>query len=98
MKLFTSVFALIGFMAAAPVFAAKQTVIFSVPGMTCASCPFIVESAMSGVEGVITVTADADTRTALVVYDDAVASAEDIAFASTSAGYEAELVPDDSNS
>ena len=89
MKLHTSVLALIGFMAAAPVFAAEQTVTFSVSGMTCASCPFIVESAISGVDGVVTVTADAETRTALVVFDDEIASAEDIAFASTSAGYEA---------
>ena len=98
MKLHTSVLAMIGFMAAAPVFAAEQTVTFSVPGMTCASCPYIVESAMSGVDGVLTVTADADTRTALVVFDDANTDAEDIAFASTSAGYEAQLLPDDSNS
>ncbi|MEP1933301.1 MAG: cation transporter [Paracoccaceae bacterium] len=98
MKHYTPVLALIGFMAAAPVFAAEQTVTFSVPGMTCASCPFIVESAMSGVEGVIQVSADADTRTAVVVFDDAIANAEDIAFASTAAGYEAELVSNDSNS
>jgi mercuric ion binding protein len=89
MKLHTSVLALIGFMAAAPVFAAEQTVTFSVPGMTCASCPFIVESAMSGVDGVVTVIADAGTRTALVIFDDAIASAKEIALASTSAGYEA---------
>jgi mercuric ion binding protein len=98
MKLQTSVLALIGFMAAAPVFAAEQTVTFSVPGMTCASCPFIVESAMSGVEGVLTVSADVDTRTALVIFDDAITNAEDIAFASTSAGYEAALLPNGSNS
>ena len=98
MKLQTSVLALIGFMAAAPVFAAEQPVTFSVPGMTCASCPFIVESAMSGVEGVLTVSADADTRTALVIFDDAITNAEDIAFASTSAGYEAALLPNGSNS
>lgn len=98
MKLCTSVLALIGFMVAAPVFAAEQTVTFSVPGMTCASCPYIVESAMSGVDGVVTVTADANTRTALVIFDDTITNAEDIAFASTSAGYEAVLLPDDSNS
>ena len=84
--------------AASQAFAAEQTETFSVPGMTCASCPFIVESAMSGVEGVMQVTADADTRTAVVVFDDAIANAEDIAFASTAAGYEAELMSDDSNS
>jgi len=98
MKLHTSVLALIGFMAAAPAFAVEQTVTFSVPGMTCASCPFIVEAAMGDVEGVITATADFDTRTALVVFDDAITNAETIAEASTSAGYEAQLLPDDSNS
>jgi mercuric ion transport protein len=60
--------------------------------------PFIVESAMSGVEGVLTVSADVDTRTALVIFDDAITNAEDIAFASTSAGYEAALLPNGSNS
>ncbi|MEY8098504.1 heavy-metal-associated domain-containing protein [Falsihalocynthiibacter sp. S25ZX9] len=98
MKLHTSVLALLGFMAASPIFAAEQTVTFSVPGMTCASCPFIVESAMGAVQGVNSVSADSDTRTALVVFDDAMTSADDIARASTSAGYEAELVGDDSNS
>jgi mercuric ion binding protein len=98
MKLHTTALALIGFLAAAPVFAAEQTATFSVPGMTCASCPYIVESAMNGVDGVMQVTADASTRTALVVFDDAIASAEDIAFASAAAGYEAELMPDDGKS
>ncbi len=98
MKLRTLTIALIGFMAAAPVFAAEQTVTFSVPGMYCASCPYIVESAMGDVEGVISVTADPETRTALVVFDDAITSVEDIEFASTSVGYKAELVSEDSNS
>jgi periplasmic mercuric ion binding protein len=98
MKLKTPVLALIGMMAAAPVLAAEQTVTFSVPGMYCASCPFIVEAAMGGVEGVMNVIADTDTRTALVVFDDAIVSVEDIGLASASAGYEAVLVSDDSNS
>ena len=66
--------------------------------MTCASCPYIVESAMRGVNGVITVSADADTRTALVIFDDAITNAEEIAFASTSAGYEAEILVNDGKS
>ncbi|MDP7152711.1 MAG: cation transporter [Paracoccaceae bacterium] len=97
MKIKTFSLALIAMMAAGQAFAAEQTVTFSVPGMTCASCPFIVESAMRSVEGVIQVIADVDTRTAVVVFDDAIANAEDIAFASTAAGYEAELVSDGSN-
>ncbi|WP_306257631.1 cation transporter [Pararhizobium sp. IMCC21322] len=92
MKLTTSALALIGFMTASPVFAAEQTVTFSVPGMYCASCPFIVEAAMGGVEGVIKVTADSKSRTAQVVFDDAIAGVEDIGIASSSAGYEAKLL------
>jgi mercuric ion binding protein len=38
------------------------------------------------------VNADADTRTALVIFDDAITNADDIAFASTSAGYEAVIL------
>lgn len=98
MKLHTSVLAMIGFMVASPVFAGEQTATFSVPGMYCASCPFIVEAAMGGINGVISVTADSDARMALVVFDDAMTSVEDIAFASTSAGYDAELISEDSSS
>jgi mercuric ion binding protein len=96
MKLQTSVLALIGFMAAAPVFAAEQTVTFSVPGMYCASCPFIVESAMGSVDGVTTVTVDSDTRTALVDFDDAMTTIDAISAASAAVGYEAAVVGSDS--
>jgi mercuric ion binding protein len=89
MRLHAPAFALIGLLVAAPLFAAEQTVKFAVPDMYCASCPFIVESAMGGVDGVISVTADSDTRTALVVFDDEIATVADIAAASASAGYEA---------
>ena len=96
MKLHTSALALIGLVAAAPVFAAEQTVTFSMPGMYCASCPFIVESAMGSVDGVVTVTADSGTRTALVVFDDAITTIDAISAASVSAGYEAIVVGSDS--
>ena len=84
--------AIIGLTAVAPAFAEEQTVTFSVPAMYCASCPFIVESAMGGVEGVVEVTADADTRTALVVFDDAIANTDTIAAASASVGYAATVL------
>jgi len=92
MKTILRAFALVGALVASPLMAAEQTVTFSVPGMYCASCPFIVEAAMGEVEGVISVTADSETRTALVVFDDEIASTEDIADASAFAGYEAALV------
>lgn len=92
MKLSTPALALLSMLVAAPAFAVEQTVTFSVPGMHCPSCPFIVESAMGRVEGVTQVTADSDTLTAKVVFDDAIVSAEDIALASAAAGYKASLV------
>lgn len=98
MKRYTPVLTLVGLLTAAPVLAAEQTVTFSVPGMHCPSCPFIVESAMGSVEGVTQVTADSDTLTAEVVFDDAVTSVEDIELASAAAGYEAQLVTDPSDS
>ncbi len=96
MKFNSPALALIGLMAATQAFAAEQTVKFSVPGMTCASCPFIVEAAMGSVEGVLAVTADSESLTALVVFDDAIASTEDIEFASAEAGYDATLLGADS--
>ncbi len=92
MKLKSATLALLGLMASSPVFAAEQTVSFSVPGMFCASCPFIVEAAMGKVEGVKSVTADAETRIVLVVFDDAIATIEQIELASTNVGYEATLI------
>ena len=92
MKLKTPALALISIMAAAPGFTAERTVTFSVPGMYCASCPFIVEAAMAGVEGVQSVVTNSETRTALVVFDDEVATIEQIELASKNSGYEAALL------
>lgn len=86
---------LVGVMLAAfspPAFAVEQTATFSVPGMNCASCPFIVQSAMSAVEGVQSVETSLEDRTARVVFDDALTAADAIALASTNAGYAAELI------
>ena len=40
-----------------PALAAQQTATLSVPGMTCASCPFTVKAALKRVEGVSSVEA-----------------------------------------
>ncbi len=92
MKVSLTSLAFVGLMATSPLFAAEQKVTFSVPGMYCASCPFIVESAMGGVEGVLSVEADSESRTAKVVFDDEITNVESIAEASTQAGYEAEVL------
>ncbi|PCI88796.1 MAG: mercuric transport protein periplasmic component [Hyphomicrobiales bacterium] len=92
MKKILSALMLVCTFVASPTLAVERTINFAVPGMFCASCPFIVEAAMGEVKGVISVTADTETRTALVVYDDEITSTENIAAASESAGYEAKLV------
>ena len=76
-------------------FAEERSVNLSVPGMFCASCPFIVQAAIGEVEGVLTVTTDMDTRTARVRYDDAVANVDEITAASANAGYAATVIVDD---
>ena len=67
----------------------EQTATFEVPGMTCALCPVTVRKAMEGVEGVRSVTADFDGRTATVVFDPSATTIAAIAAASASAGYPA---------
>ncbi|MFD3189395.1 heavy-metal-associated domain-containing protein [Sedimentitalea sp. HM32M-2] len=86
MKLKTPMSALIVLLIAAALVAAEQTVPFSVPGMYCDSCPFVVEAAISGVRSV---TANSETRTAMIVFDDEVATLRTIRVASAAAGYEA---------
>ncbi|WP_424977330.1 heavy-metal-associated domain-containing protein [Leisingera sp. S232] len=79
-------------------FAAEQTATFSVPGMNCASCPYLVQSAMSAVEGVQSVETSLEDRTASVVFDDALTTPDAIALASTNAGYAAELIENSNDS
>ncbi|WP_119388848.1 cation transporter [Taklimakanibacter lacteus] len=74
---------------AEPVVAVERSARFSIANMTCVLCPITVKSAISPVPGVIAVEVDADLRQATVRYDDAQATAADIAAASTNAGYPA---------
>ncbi len=69
--------------------AATQTTTFTVENMTCALCPVTVRTAMERVEGVQSVEVDFDAKTATVVFDPSVTTAEAISAASTNAGYPA---------
>ena len=84
--------------AAFPALSAEQKINLSVPGMTCASCPFIVEAAISGVDGVQSVETSLESRTAQVVFDDAITTSDEITLATQAVGYESSLLIDDSNS
>jgi periplasmic mercuric ion binding protein len=72
--------------------AAECTVKFSVDKMYCEACPLTVSKAMQGVKGVKSAKVDYNTKTAVVVFDDGVATIDAIAAASTNAGYPAQPV------
>ncbi len=69
--------------------AAARTVTLAVENMTCALCPITVRTAIERVAGVKDVQVDIETKTAVVVFDDAEATDQDIAKASRQAGYPA---------
>ncbi len=66
-----------------------RTVTFEIENMTCAMCPVTVRTAMKRVDGVRSVDVDFDNKTAVVVFDPDVTTAELIAQASTDVGYPA---------
>ncbi|MGH6854804.1 MAG: cation transporter [Aestuariivirga sp.] len=77
---------------AQPAFAAERSATFSVSNMTCPLCPITVRSAISRVQGVISVEVNGDLAHATVVYDDAQATTDAIAAASANAGYPATVI------
>ena len=72
---------------AAPVWATSQTVTLSVPGMTCAACPFTVKQALSKVKGVNKVDVSYEKKQAVVSFDDAKTSVQALSKATADAGY-----------
>lgn len=72
---------------AAPSWAATQTVTLSVPGMSCAACPFTVRAALSKVKGVSKTEVIFDKREARVSFDDAMTSVQALMKATGDAGY-----------
>lgn len=79
--------ALLALVLAFPALAATQTVTLSVPGMTCATCPITVKKAISKVEGVDKVDVTFEKREAVVTFDDAKTSVQQLTKATEDAGY-----------
>jgi mercuric ion binding protein len=69
--------------------AAEKTMTLAVENMTCALCPITVSRAVQAVPGVVAVEVDLNTHTAVMVFDDAFASGQQVADAATNAGYPA---------
>lgn len=71
--------------------AAERTVTLELEGMTCASCPYIVDRALERVEGVADARVSYEKRTAVVRFDDTRTSADALTRATAAAGYPSEL-------
>lgn len=71
--------------------AEEQTIKLSVPDMTCASCPYMVKQAISAVDGIKTVEATMEDRSATVTFDDAITNIEAIQQATAGIGYPSTL-------
>ncbi len=75
-----------------PAFAAERSVKLSVPGMYCASCPYMVKKAVSNVNGVSDVSTRLEDRSATVTFDDALTSIDALRRATADIGYPSTVV------
>jgi mercuric ion binding protein len=66
--------------------------------MSCASCPYLVEQAVTAVEGVKSVKATMEDRSAAVTYDDAMTTVDVIRGATAAIGYDSTVVETGSGS
>lgn len=73
-------------------FAAEQTIMLNVKGMSCASCPYQVQSALKRVDGVISATASLEKHNAVVTYDDSKTDVAALTKATADAGFPSTLV------
>ncbi|MCX7067586.1 MAG: mercury resistance system periplasmic binding protein MerP [Methylococcales bacterium] len=73
-------------------FAAEQSVMLSISGMTCAVCPITVKKSLQKVEGVKSVTVSYENKTAAVVFDDQLTKVESLLKATENVGYPATVL------
>ena len=92
-SILTTIALLIGLSGTA--FAEQQTVTLIIEKMYCALCPITVSKAMEQVEGVFAVEVDFETKLAVVTFDDATTAWQQVALASTNAGYPSTLLVDE---
>lgn len=78
---------------ALPAAAAQKTVVLSVPSMNCAACPITVRKALEKVAGVQSVKATLEPPEAVVTFDDAKTSIDQLTEATKGAGYPSSVKP-----
>jgi len=71
--------------------ATEHTVTLAVNGMYCEACPYMVKRTLTQVAGVSNVTVSFKDKTAVVVFDDAKASINELTTATTKAGFPSEV-------
>ena len=81
------------FLLANPVWAAPKTVTLAVSNMTCETCPITVKLALTKVQGVSKAVIDFDKKEAVVTFDDAKTSVENLMEATKQAGYPSNVKP-----
>ena len=92
-RLFALTLALAAAGASLPAFALQKTVVLSVPSMTCSACPITVKKALEKVSGVEKVKVTYEPKEAVVTFDDAKTSVENLTQATKQAGYPSSLAP-----
>jgi len=97
-KLITTAFFASFMLLPSALMAAEKTIKLSVPGMTCASCPYIVKGSIDILDGIKSVEATMEDRSATVTYDDTITNLEMITQATANVGYPSSLFKADSNS
>lgn len=70
-----------------PAMGAERTVTLAVDNMTCSSCPYIVEKALTRVPGVSSAEVSFEDKTATVTFDDARTGVDALTRATADAGY-----------
>lgn len=73
-------------------FAAEQSVMLSISGMTGAVCPITVKKSLQKIGGVKTVTVSYENKTATVVFDDQLAKVQSFLKATENVGYPATVL------
>lgn len=87
MKKLLPIFAFATLIASPAAWAATKTVTLSVPGMTCAACPFTVKAALAKVEGVSKTNVTFEKREAIVTFDDSQTTIQQLTKATENAGF-----------
>jgi mercuric ion binding protein len=74
-------------LAASAASAAQREVVLDVANMSCPACPYIIEQTLKKVDGVHEVEVSYETKTARVVFDDAVTTLGALSEATAAVGF-----------